>query len=316
MATNGHTRDPSPQDGPLPVRARVALVAVLAVLLGAVAAGSRARLGSRRVPSPPVPDATVVVDGVLLVAALGGLAVLALLALATRSARRRRRRPDDPVWATEELPVPWTAKALVLLVVALLFGGLALGVLVASRHSSSARPRPASRTTSTPASSPTAATPPGEPSAPAGRTLSPNPWLLGAVGAGLAVLLALAARGTRRSRPAGRPVHAPIPEVARILDDTVADLRRDPDPRRAVIAAYARMERALGPVGLGRGRAETAWEYLERVLREPRPDPGPVRRLTVLFERAKFSGHEVTAGMREDAVDALSTIRDALREAS
>ena len=50
------------------------------------------------------------------------------------------------------------------------------------------------------------------------------------------------------------------------LDDSLDDLRDEPDARRAVIAAYARMEGALAYEGLARRKAEAPREYLARTL--------------------------------------------------
>jgi hypothetical protein len=101
--------------------------------------------------------------------------------------------------------------------------------------------------------------------------------------------------------------------LADLLDETVDDLRAEPDPRTAVIAAYARMERAVGAYGLPRVPSEAPTEYLRRMLVELAVSKASARRLTELFERAKFSSHEVDAPMKEDAIDALIAIRDELR---
>jgi hypothetical protein len=110
-------------------------------------------------------------------------------------------------------------------------------------------------------------------------------------------------RTNRRSRRA----------LAAALDDSLDDLRRDPDVRRAIIAAYARMERALGSAGLPRAPSEAPYEYLERSLVELDASADAARRLTELFERAKFSQHEPAESMRDEAIDALVAVRDELR---
>ena len=46
-----------------------------------------------------------------------------------------------------------------------------------------------------------------------------------------------------------------------MLDETLDDLRAEADPRRAIIAAYARLERVLAANGVPR-TAETSDEYL------------------------------------------------------
>ena len=60
--------------------------------------------------------------------------------------------------------------------------------------------------------------------------------------------------------------------VARVAEDLAAsisvaidDLEAEPDARRAVIAAYARMEGALARHGLQRRPSQTPLEYLRQV---------------------------------------------------
>jgi hypothetical protein len=98
------------------------------------------------------------------------------------------------------------------------------------------------------------------------------------------------------------------------LDESLDDLRSDPDIRRAIIAAYARMERTLGAAGLPRSPSEAPFEYLERALLELETSAGAARRLTDLFERAKFSQHEPAEAMRDEAIDALIAVRDELQD--
>jgi Domain of unknown function (DUF4129) len=105
-------------------------------------------------------------------------------------------------------------------------------------------------------------------------------------------------------------------DLTQVLDETLDDLRRERDPRRAVIAAYARMEQTLGAHGLPRKVFEAPLEYLARVLRELRVGAGAIFALTELFERAKFSPHEIDSGMKEEAIAALVSVRDELRAAT
>ena len=100
-----------------------------------------------------------------------------------------------------------------------------------------------------------------------------------------------------------------------VLEETLDDLRAERDPRRAVIAAYARLERAVGAYGLPRRPAEAPLEYLARMLVELSVSRPAVRRLTQLFERAKFSQHEVGLEMKEQAIAALQQVQDELRAA-
>jgi Domain of unknown function (DUF4129) len=101
--------------------------------------------------------------------------------------------------------------------------------------------------------------------------------------------------------------------LAAALDESLDDLRTDPDLRRAIIAAYARMEAALAFAGIPRRPSEAPLEYLERALLTLHASADSVRRLTDLFEWARFSHHEPEPAMRDDAVDALIAVRDELR---
>jgi Domain of unknown function (DUF4129) len=101
-------------------------------------------------------------------------------------------------------------------------------------------------------------------------------------------------------------------EVSLAIDESLDDLRADPDLRRAIVAAYARMESALGRAGMPRHPAEAPFEYVERALRSLETSADSVHRLTALFEWAKFSQHEPEPKMRDEAVDALVAVRDEL----
>jgi hypothetical protein len=119
---------------------------------------------------------------------------------------------------------------------------------------------------------------------------------------------------SRRRRTSAESDERAAESVAETLEDTLDDLRAEPDPRRAIIAAWARLERALAAAGLPRREAETAEEYVVRILGGLDADPEPVRALTGLYETAKFSTHDVDAPMRESALAHLARIRDDLRE--
>jgi len=105
-------------------------------------------------------------------------------------------------------------------------------------------------------------------------------------------------------------------EVASSISDAIDDLEAEPDPRRAVIAAYARMEGVLAHSGMKRDLSETATEYLRRILLSLTSQADAVRRLTGLFEQAKFSTHTIDSAMKHDAIESLRTIRADLVGAS
>ena len=102
-------------------------------------------------------------------------------------------------------------------------------------------------------------------------------------------------------------------EMLAAIATTIDDLRSERDARRAVIGAYAQMERTLTAHGLARRRSEAPFEYLARVLRELHVRDSAVRTLTSLFEYAKFSAHEIDAAMKDQAIAALLDVREDLQ---
>jgi Domain of unknown function (DUF4129) len=143
----------------------------------------------------------------------------------------------------------------------------------------------------------------------------PGPLPLLVAGAAVVAMVAIAAAWVLADRRRRGPPRTAAERLVELLDDTLDDLEGDPDPRRAVIAAWARMERGLAAAGLPRHPAEAPFEYVGRVLAESPVRPAHVHRLTSLFERAKFSRHTIDQAMREDAVAALRAVRSDLMEA-
>ena len=129
--------------------------------------------------------------------------------------------------------------------------------------------------------------------------------ILGASGIAVAAFL-VAERRRRRRLP--RDFNA-AEALSDVLDETLDDLRVETDPRRAVIAAYARMERALAAHGFPRRRFEAPHEYLSRVLGELSGGRLAAARLTALFERARFSPHEINAEMKTEAIEAIESLQ-------
>jgi hypothetical protein len=99
-----------------------------------------------------------------------------------------------------------------------------------------------------------------------------------------------------------------------VLADTLDDLRAERDPRRAVIRAFARMEKTFAAHNVEREPSETPREYVERALDRLGVSSASVRQLTNLYERAKFSRLEIDETMKADAIDALAGLRAELVE--
>jgi Domain of unknown function (DUF4129) len=274
----------------------VAAATVVGLLLVvALAAGGRTPLSGERGDVRPLPvvfwDYVLSIGVVLFVVAAPVSIWLLLTTRVTRDPRAGKRRSLS-----------------VLVFVGLLCGGLVLASWLSDPDAVRRLPSlPTAETTDTTETG-------GEDRAPRFR------WLPVLVAGGMALLLAgYVAVRQRRRLALEASEETLVDELASLLEDTLEDLREEPDPRRAVIAAYARMERALGAYGLPRQAFESPVEYLQRLAPELNELPGTARlvfELTHLFERAKFSAHVVDAEMKENAIATLLSLRAELLEAA
>ena len=152
-------------------------------------------------------------------------------------------------------------------------------------------------------------------------------WLLAAVGLILVLAVALvvlrnrgAIRAWRWGRRRARTRLEPAEALARERDDdaiaarqavdaALEPLRHPADPREAVIAAYARMQRVLATRELGRRTPEAPREHLTRVLAERGMPEGSLTTLTSLFEEARFSAHAIPESAPRRAREELEKAR-------
>jgi hypothetical protein len=138
-------------------------------------------------------------------------------------------------------------------------------------------------------------------------------WLpvlvLGSLLLGIVVTTAAAVAHGRRNREALDEEAQLARALDEVLADSLDDLRAERDPRKAVIRAYARMEKTFAAYGVPREEHETPLEYVARVLDSLRVSSFAVRRLVQLFERAKFSPHTIESSMKDDAIEALAGLR-------
>ena len=85
------------------------------------------------------------------------------------------------------------------------------------------------------------------------------------------------------------------------------------DARAAIIACYLAMERSLAAAGAARGAADTPDEFLARAVTEGLVHGAAAGELTGLFYEARFSAHDLTAGQRDAAREALEQLAADLR---
>jgi Domain of unknown function (DUF4129) len=102
------------------------------------------------------------------------------------------------------------------------------------------------------------------------------------------------------------------PAVRAAVEAAISALDCTRDPRQAVIAAYAAMERTFAERDLGRRRPEAPREYLTRVLRASEAPADPAKTITGLFEEARFSTHPISENARGRTLAALSDLRGSL----
>jgi Domain of unknown function (DUF4129) len=298
----------SDDDGPAaparPLPGWIALTAA-AGLIAIVAFASRSSLG----PIGALPIDLKPVFTVFRAIAYAGLALgtLALPFVVAMRLRARRDRAARDAGSERQLePIPWWVRAIGIAVMAGMFA-FQIAVVIAfidevRRHAATGR----------------AGTGGG------GTVVDPSTFGqasddLTALTLALAIVLALGALivvMALRWRVLDAPIDAGLADrgaaVARAVELSLDALRGEPDPRRAVIAAYGAMERSLSGAGFGRERSEAPLEYLRRVIAAPTVAGEDVRTITLLFQHAKFSDHAVDESMRSRAIDALASIRTAI----
>ena len=314
----------------MPTRVDTVRAGAVAALLLLAAVALRGQLPGApptdaREPAVDNPAATIGVLAVLL-AAVGVIAWATVVRARQRKAPRAAS-PDRPDWLRADASTrTWRV---VLLVAAGMAAWLSL-LLVLSRFDAGPLVEP-------PAATAPMAEDPAPPDAPAqprpaepAREPEESPlfgWMFVATAAFLAVLT-VGSLATLRRTPAAEAV-APFdaepddmtrrePEslarAAELALAAVEDSSRD--PRAAIIACYAAMERELSRVpGAAPQDFDTASEVLARAVAQHALGPDTATQLVDLFDEARFSPHVMSERHRELASQALQRVLDELRVA-
>jgi len=172
-------------------------------------------------------------------------------------------------------------------------------------------------------SAPTPGPKPADPGAPEGSDTGPN--VLGSFTVATVVFLFVLVVGTvlamRRQSPAPSAFEGTADAIPPELDDgseslaraaevglaEVEDLSRE--PRKAIIACYAAMERELARVPEAEPQDfDTASEVLARAVDHHALQPDSATQLVDLFDEARFSPHVMTEAHREIAVQVLQRV--------
>lgn len=141
--------------------------------------------------------------------------------------------------------------------------------------------------------------------------------LLLVVGALALALLVFLRRPGRERAAADGPFGAPADQAAReaahgAVVGTIEAMLADPDPRTAIIGAYARLQQDLAANHASRKEYEGPTEHLHRVLSMLDVRPAPLADLIGLFEIARFSNHSLTGSHRDEALTALREVAEDL----
>jgi hypothetical protein len=226
--------------------------------------------------------------------------------------RPSRRRPAEDEPAPPPPPdVTWRDRA-ALALVGVLIAGVVAAIVFAVRSTEPSHP-------TAPATTPSTVHAPNRPSQARPTTnggsggVSWHPIAIAGGLVGLIVVLGGAQlRHRRRRLPFQHHATGEADDASR-PDESPDALLTIADPRAAVIRAYAGMERALAGAGMPPKRWEAPYEYLARVRARYEGAEPSVRRLTELFERAKFAHHTVPVSAKAAAIDAMRTVQSITR---
>lgn len=277
-------------------QAALAAVAVVVLLL-VVANGSRSLPGTDRV-------ATTVGEGERPAISLGGLLRLAYFAILVSALYRWLLSRDEP--RRGRGPHRRASPALTLLIILVIGGALVLGAAlrdnsvvnrvlppVEEEDEQLAEVLDDGEIADGPLTTvPEVLSEPGDRSPV--ETLLADPWL--SVATLAVIVIAFLAFVLRRSPEEEEPPLEPViaqeapPPITRPLAANIPT-----DPRWRVFAAYAEVERVAGNRGLGRANGETVGRHLRRV------GGAAARRLGEIYDRARFSAHDVDDAIADAA---------------
>jgi hypothetical protein len=254
---------------------------------------------------------------VVTIVATFAAATLLLLALIVPRPRRRRRRGEEELPEYYFEPPKLTPGVAVVLLLLALFPFGVVGAMIWFPHNlGQGEVPPTGRTVGPSAMAPNSAPPPPAASQPSAIHSVAASGILGT----LAILAAVAALGLvlwlyfgdwlLRVRPS--PSRGVRHGLAAAVEDSLDELKLEPDARRAIIKCYARFERVLASIDHPRAPSQTPVEFMRLILAQLQLPEDAVREITRLFELSRFSRHELRDADRSAAWRSLAAIKAAL----
>lgn len=143
--------------------------------------------------------------------------------------------------------------------------------------------------------------------------------LLASLGATLAYSAYAVLREAKPPRSAEKPTEAGDGSQALLAatEKAIAEVGEAADPRWAVVSYFLRLCRVLEERGVKVSDDMTAREVARFTLESfPGLRRGPLERLVEMFEEARYSSHEVSEGMREEALKCFIELREGLAGAA
>jgi len=231
-----------------------------------------------------------------------GLAVIAfIVVLASARPQRPANDDDEELWRPN---IPWWAKAAgVLLALAALVTPFAVLLTRKPRQLGPRAP---------------VAGPPKVSLGHAATSSGSNVWPL-IIGMVIAIAVVVALTLPARRKRSARAQPKDRTRLAALLASLAAGreaLNAGGEPRAAIIACYAAMERGFAAAGSAPAVADTPAEVLARATRAGLIRPGSAQTLTGLFRRARYSTYPMTSADSRVAADALTQMRSDLGHAA
>jgi multisubunit Na+/H+ antiporter MnhB subunit len=280
-------------------------VAAVAILLAVTVIGLRTHGTFSHTPNPTAAGAS----GLVLVTVLAtgeGVAIIAfilVLVMARPQPEKKEEEEDDDRWRP---PFPWWAKIPAVLIALAALATPFVVLFTRKQHKKPIVPP---------------AVLPGVPLGGPGRVAASGSGAVWPLIAGMVIAIAVVLTLTilsRRKRARDRSPHRGrrITALAEGLAAGRDALQAGTEPRAAIIACYAALERGFAAAGSAPAVADTPAEVLTRATEAGLVRSASAETLTSLFRRARYSSEPMTLADSAAAANALEQMRTDLEDAA